>query len=449
MEPRRWSRARVAVVAAALALSACAAEPGMFPGGAAAGATTTSVAAAGAPEQTGFSLPDVTARPITSADVIAMLPTGSGGVAESAGPSVEAVSNADLLTRATLDPNDEASDVVRFGRLFGAAGTYPHDDTTTAYAWIDVLSDGEAAHLYLLDYAGDVFKGLGGTHAPEATALGVDEFPMDVGEEAIGLDIRADASTRETAVVFRLGRIVVWASYARHDDADARVAVQYLAEELADRVVSTLTTGAPAAPRPDTPDHRFDASISIDAAGVGYTVEATGAVSGANLTCSLHLTSGAEERREDLWLVDGILWSRRGSAGDPQLVGGNLAERSLLALCPPWPLDARDTGLTTLGGETTTHQVNGIDASGGQSDLAGLERVLGVSLDGVIVDAFSYWVADGVPWLVELNVTAQGDASALEPLTGPGFGALGHITVTVRHRVFDLGEPIDPILPPG
>ena len=449
MEWRWWSRARLAVLAGSVVLSACAAESGMFPGDVGDGAATTSTTLATTLESAGYTLPDVTTRPITSAEVVAMLPTGHGGMAESAGASLAPMTTADLLTRATLDPSDEAADVVRFGRLIGASGTYPQDDETTAYVWIDVLSDADAAHGYLLDYAGDVFKGAGGTHSPDSTAVRVEEFPMDVGEEAIGLDLRVDATTTETAVVFRLGRIVIWVSYARADDADVRVATQYLAEEVADRVVSTLTTGTPAAPRPDTPDHRFATSMSIDAGGIAYGVEVTGVASGADLTCSIRRATPAGETREDLWLVGGVLWSRSGSSGDAHLVGGNLAERGLLALCPPWPLDARDSGLTTPTGDSTAHELNGVDALGHQSDLAGLEQALGVSLDGVEVTTFTYWLANEVPWLLELSITAEGDAAELEPLTGPGFATLGEVALTLRHRILDLGGPVERILAPG
>ena len=267
MESGSGRRAGVRVgvwVASAVLLAACASEPGMSPGDAAAGgdpaATTTTTTAT---EAASLVLPDVTTRPITVDDLMAMLPTGGGGMAASADAATGPMSNADLLTRATLDPNDEASDIVRFGRVIGAAGSYPGDDSV-AYVWIDVLSDADAAHGYLLDYAGDVFKGAGGTHAPDAAALGVAEFPMEAGEEAIGLDL-TDPDGRETAVLFRLGRMVVWASYARHDEADTRVALQYLAAEVSDRVITTLMTGSPAAPRPDVPDHRFETTISIDA----------------------------------------------------------------------------------------------------------------------------------------------------------------------------------------
>jgi hypothetical protein len=303
--------------------------------------------------------------------------------------------------------------------------------------WIDVLSDAEAAHRYLLDYAGDVFKGTGGTHAPDATALTVAEFPMEVGEEAIGLDLSSETA-HETAVVFRLGRIVVWGSIVRQDEADTRVALQYLAEDVAGRIVSTLTTGAPDLPRPDTPDHRFETTITVDATGTRYSVQSNGVVQGGDLHCSLRLQKPGSDISVSLMLIDGVLWSQHDD--ERRLVGGNLAERSLLGLCPPWPLDARDSGVTeVMDGSPTAHKVNGVDAFGYRSDATGLERVLGMPLNGVTVDAFSVWVADGVPWLVELSVIAQGDAAALVPLTGPGFDDLGNITVTVRHRVLDLG----------
>ena len=424
------------IAATALLGVGCAAEPGMSPGDP--GATTTIATAPFTTEPTtaGYVLPDLTARPISEADVLAMLPTGGSGIAESSDPTTEPMTNARLLVLSTLDPDDEAADVVRFGRLTGASGVYPQDDAT-AHVWIDVLSDAEAAHRYLLDYAGDVFKGTGGTHAPDATALTVAEFPMEVGEEAIGLDLSSETA-HETAVVFRLGRIVVWGSIVRQDEADTRVALQYLAEDVAGRIVSTLTTGAPDLPRPDTPDHRFETTITVDATGTRYSVQSNGVVQGGDLHCSLRLQKPGSDISVSLMLIDGVLWSQHDD--ERRLVGGNLAERSLLGLCPPWPLDARDSGVTeVMDGSPTAHKVNGVDAFGYRSDATGLERVLGMPLNGVTVDAFSVWVADGVPWLVELSVIAQGDAAALVPLTGPGFDDLGNITVTVRHRVLDLG----------
>jgi hypothetical protein len=431
------------VAALAVALGACATpDGGVSPNSSAAPvASVTTVALIEDAAIETFPLPDITVRAVTGADLLAMLPPpGADG-------TTELLSNADLVAGSTFDSDDQASDVTRLLRINGATGSYP-EDGHTEHVWIDVLYDADSAHRYLIDTAGDIVKGSGGTHQPDARGFEAVEFPIAVGEEAIGLILRTGEGTdaTETAVLFRVGRFVGFASIDRPDDQDARVALQYLADEVVRRIVDTLATGDPSPPRADLPPYRFETTVTIDGAE-RWTIESQGIVSAAGRSCIVRQISPNGELQREIVESDGALfwrhpddpsWSATGSA--------NQTLAALLARCPSWPLDLRQAGFADLGeGEGTPHMVNGVASIGYRADVAGLEAALGVTLPGVTIDTFAFWIADS--WLVELSITATGDAAVLAPLTGPGFE--GDVVVTLRHRVFDINATDEVILPPG
>jgi len=391
----------------------------------------------------GFTLPDVTNRPLTTADLLAMLP------APGATGTTRVLSNGELVALATVDAQDAASDVTRFLRLTGVTGTYPGADHTE-HIWIDLLDDADSAHRYLLDTAGDIVKGGGGTHSPDAAATDAEEFPIDVGEEAIGLLLTTAvvSPATETAVVFRLGRIVVYASIEREDDADVRVALQYLADDVARRVIDTLTTGDPTPPRPDHPPYRFETTITVAADDRRWTVESQGRLVAGDLACTVRRDSPDASVTTDIVEADGLRYWRP-AGGDWVAAGdGNQIVAALEALCPAWALDG--TSLIDLAlGEGTAHMVNAVPSLGYRSDLDGLATALGSDLTGSTLNAFAYWIGQETPWLVELSITITGDGAVLAPLTGGRFEDLGEIAVTIRHRVLELGTVDAAIIPPA
>lgn len=425
----------VALTASACAMGATA--PGGVPGPEALPTTTsTTTAASTAP----FTLPDTTVRPLTTADLAAMLPGGDAAV----------VANADLITRSLADTDDAAADVLGYGREIGVMTTIG-TESGTAHVWIDLLSDADAAHGYLLDTAGDIIKRIGGTHAPEASARSASEFPIQVGEESIGLSIDLDSgSMSETAVLFRLGRLVVYTALEHPADADLRVPLQYLAEDIQERAIATLASTPASAEALDQPAYRFETTITVEASAGSRLIERTGFIAGADVRCRVRTVTPAGEETVDLAVVDGVITFPSGDAstsptGAPPTAGaGDLAVRSVAAGCSSFPLDVAHAGLEALMGTTATrHRINDVNALGFNPEPSSLGPVLGSTLEGAAVDSFSFWVAEGTPWVVEIGFSVTADAGVLAAALPPEWSGLGTIRLVVRHRVFDLGA-IDP-----
>lgn len=431
------------VAALAVALGACAtSDGGLSPADSAeVGAPTTTAPVVTEAAIVGFPIPDITVRAVTDADLLAMLPPpGADG-------STGLMSNADLVAGSTFDSDDQASDISRLLRISGATGIYPRDGYTE-HVWIDVLYDADSAHRYLLDTAGDIVKGSGGTHLPGVRGFEAVEFPIAVGEEAIGLILGTGegAEATETVALFRVGRFVGFASIERADNQDTRVALQHLADEVVRRIVDTLATGDPSPPRADIPPYRFDTTVTVDGAS-RWTVESLGTVGAAGRGCTVRQISPGGDVEREVVEADGALFWRHPDDTSWLTAGtANQTLAALLAWCPAWPLDLRQAGFSgLLDGEGTPHMVNGMASLGYRADLAGLEAALGATLPGVALETFAFWVAD--TWLVELTIAASGDAEVLAPLIGPGFE--GEVVVTLRHRVFDINDTDEVILPPG
>lgn len=388
-------------------------------------------------EASRFELPDATARPLTSADLAAMLPGGAAVV----------TTNADLIIRSLADTDDAATDVLEFGREVGVA-TSIDTESGTAHVWIDLLADAEAAHGYLLDTAGDIIKRTDGTHAPEVGARRAAEYPIQIGEESIGLLIDLESgSTSETAVLFRLGRLVVFTSLEHPTGTDLRVPLQYLAEEVVERVVATLVATPATSDALEQPAYRFETTITVETATETRLIERTGFIAGSDVRCRVRTVGPEGEDSVDIAMAAGVI-TRTGedgpgsSTGTPGPVGaGDLASRSLVAGCTSWPLDATAAGLEALTESTATrHRINGVNALGYSPEPATLGPVLGSSLEGAAVDSFSFWVAEGTTWVVEIGFIVTADAAVLAPSLPPGWSDLGPIRLAVRHRVFDLGS---------
>lgn len=428
---------RVSLAAACLALAAsgCATgstAPGDATGPADVAPITTSTTTAVPVEA--FALPDATARPLTSADLAAMLPGGEAVV----------VTNPDLITRSLADTDDAAADVLGFRREVGVM-TSMDAESGTAHVWIDLLADAEAAHGYLLDTAGDIIKRTGGTHAPDAAARAATEFPIRVGEESIGLLIDLDAGAMsETAVLFRLGRLVVYAALEHPDGTDLRVPLQYLAEDVQERAIATLASTPVTTEAPERPSYRFETTITVAGATDTRLLERTGVVAGTDLRCRVRTVEPEGEVTVDLAMVSGVLTYAGDDATWRTAGAGDLAVRSMAAGCASWPLDASAAGLDALmGASSVRHRINDVNALGFSPDPAALGPVLGSTLEGVVVDSFSFWVAEGTTWVVEVGFSVTGDAAVLAASLPPAWSALGTIRLVVRHRVFDL-DAIDP-----
>ena len=397
-------------------------------------------------------LPDVTARTLSAADLAAMLPAGdTGPAATGEEPSVEERGNGALLTATLGDRDDEAADLERYGRRFGVAARYPQGERE-AHVWIDLLADPAAAHGYLLDTAGDAVKGLGGTHHPGALAADVTEFPVDaLGDEALGLRIVLEDGRFETAVLYRMGRLVVFASLVTPQEADHRVAAQYLAAEVEGRILGVLVEGeALPDPGPGPDRYRFEFAQTATAGGDSWTAAAVGVVADGALSCRVEVEGPGISIDRDLVLAGGRLWGRDHGAGDYRaLGGGSLADRALLAYCPGWPVDAAAAGLTpVLGGSAVTHTLDGQPVVGFVGDAPGLATVLGVPDEGLTVGAFTVWIGSGTPWVIDLRIEAAGPGAALGRLVAEPLWSAPEVQIEITQRVSDLGSA-GPVHVPG
>jgi hypothetical protein len=391
-----------------------------------------------------FSLPDISTRHITRDDLVGMLPGGDG----------EAMprTNEDLVMRATLDREDESSDIVLYGRTTGVAMAYA--GAPQRFVWIDVLPDPYLAHDYLVDAAGDIAKGVGGTHSPDAGATNPVEFAVDVGSDAIGIitDL-TDGTGTETIVIARAGRLVFFASEVNPDPtADARVAVQYLAEETLAGIVGALTETDIVAVDATAPRYRFESVVTVADETGRTTITSRGIVDGPDIACTITTTGPSIADSDELVVVDGITWWKTGEDRFRQVSSANLELAGLMLRCPAWPIDIDQAGLVALVEsqvDPARHHVNGVDASGYQSDGTGLASVLGSPALISTVNAFSFWVADDAPWLVELALSITGPAAEVQALVGPGITGSNSATVTIRHRVFEIGLVEDSVVSPG
>ena len=400
-----------------------------------------------------FRIPDVTARPLTTDDLRSMLPPGATGVAATDdGPTISVHTNEALISGATLDREDEASDLGRHGRLTGVWGQYSVG-THEAHVWIDVLRDADAAHGYLTDAAGDITKRIGGTHVGAVGAVSAEEFPVaGIGQEAIGLEVMLDGSDerRETLILSRLGRLVVFSSVVREvGAADDRVPVQYLAEEVHDLAMQALL-GNPAAARSSTaraPEgYAFEFERIVTIGEQRWVIAAEGMVAGADLSCRVRMQGFGQTVDRDMVRVGGAMWARdHGRPGYTPVGTGNALDAPLVAFCPAWPVDTAVARLVPSG-EPARHSLAGVAAHGYRGTVDDVADSVGAPLDAVTVEVFNYWIADDAPWILEINLVASGPTLSMAALVGPGLPE-GTATVTIRQQITSIGDTT-PILPP-
>ncbi|MDX1689556.1 MAG: hypothetical protein R3290_00895, partial [Acidimicrobiia bacterium] len=350
-------------------------------------------------------------------------------------PSAALLTNEMLVAASAADPGDEAADHERFGRRTGIA-TDAWGAIDGASVRIDVLADAEGATRFLADRIEDLAKRVEGSGGDGTLTT----FATDpVGDETSGF-VLEDASGSTTTVAVRLGRIVAWASMDR--PGDARVPAQYLAREVVDHVTAVLVDAPAPAATPALPAYAFATErIVVGDDRVAFGSEGT--IDGDDVACTITVDGAVTELRR----VGDVVWERRGD--DLVRVGGPAtAQRALLARCPSWPLDARVSGLNlAVGPEPAVYVLDGVRVLGHRGDADDLGAVLDVDPAGLDVEVFNVWLAEDSPWLVELDLVVGGPASVLEPLTGVAGDPDDRVTVTVRHRVTELGQA-PPVLPP-
>jgi hypothetical protein len=244
---------------------------------------------------------------------------------------------------------------------------------------------------------------------------------------------------------------VGFASVVRSGEADDRVAVQYLAEEMAARMLSVMLAADPPEPEAAAPEaFGFTFEQEVTAGAEAWTLGADGRVVAGNLTCRVRAAGPGVDLDQDLVVVGERLWARDHGNGEYHEVGGgNPAERALLAFCPAWPTGAVAAGLATLAVEEPAHHVvSGVAALGYRADAAGLAAAVGADLGAAVAGVFNFWIGADTGWLLEVDLSVSGTGVDLAPLLGPLPVPNGPITITARHSL-DLAVAADPILPPS
>jgi hypothetical protein len=325
----------------------------------------TPLAAITEPETEPFTVPDLTERPIGIDDLRAMLPNGETGPSATDAPAYSSRSNEELVTTAVLDRSDEVADIDRHRRVTGVAASYP-SDASVAHVWIDLFDTAAGAAGWVTDTAGDIVKRTGGSHQPRIDLVAATEYPFGVGEGPIGLILNLDEGATETLALFHIGRLAIFTSIVRDDAADARVPVQYLAEETADRVLVVLRGASPGGAPADVPgSFEFAYERTVEIGEDRWHATSSGTVDGASITCRVIVNHPDLALDRSLVLVDGVLWTRDAGGDYRESGSAGAIDRQLLDLCPAWPVDLHRAGLSgTLEEEPATHEIGGVAALG-------------------------------------------------------------------------------------
>jgi len=161
-------------------------------------------------------------------------------------------SNEDVAAE-DFDPDEEAQDIERFGRVGGYEASYSRWSLLAAPAWtvlsVDLFEDSDGASGYVADTLADFQAQLGQEQEEWA---GLEEFTrLDVekiGDETEAFRVKATFEDEGgiqytlcvTAVVFRKGRILGAVGVAREDDQDIVSQVVALARKLDERIEAVL-----------------------------------------------------------------------------------------------------------------------------------------------------------------------------------------------------------------
>ena len=328
---------------------------------------------------------------------------------------------------------------------------YP-SDTSVAHVWIDVFETAEGAAGWVTDTAGDIVKQTGGSHQPRIDLASAAEYPLDIGEGPNGLILtpRRTAPGPRPSPCSTSGGSPCSPRSSAHDDGDARVPVQYLAEETADRILDVLLgTDRPVAGhraphllRLHLRAHRRDRQTT--AGSPSQLAPWTARTSSAQVT--IEQPDLARSDRSWSW-SDGLLWARRRHrrirARGHRRCARPATPRSVpgLAHRPP------TAGLTgALEPEPATHDIGGVTALGYRGSAARPRTAIGLDLRLGHRRGVQRVGGRGSAWVIELDLTLTGDAGSLTQLIGAGFPDGGSATVTdlPEHQRHRLGGPRHP-----
>lgn len=150
-----------------------------------------------------------------------------------------------------FDPEGEAEDAERFGRIIGYHSFYSpsgRHGVTAVGTTVTLFRDAGGAAGNLRDSVDDCWRAVGMT-SDGVRLEDVEEFELgEVGDEALGLVMTAsDESGQELSAyyaAFRLGRLMGIITIGRVDEEDVREEVGALARKLEERMLNVLREGA-------------------------------------------------------------------------------------------------------------------------------------------------------------------------------------------------------------
>ncbi len=394
-----------------------------------------------------------------------------------------------------FDEEDEAEDIVRFGRVTGYGETFISTEGFISQQGVFLIAmdltiyeSGDSASGYLRDELEDTRREVG-VSRDGGILERLDEFhPEGVGDESAGMFAVLKAAEAEalpfnvTLVMFRRGRLIGEVVIVRFDEEDVRQEVTELAHKLDERILAVLRgeiePQATPTPRPTdepapTPDRtgaagvapsdflesfRFSLDISIEAGG-SVSITSEGAFQAPDrLSCSISialggLSLGTSEMiiiGDDAWIDSGDGFQST-SADDFDVVDD-------LDLCPGSPLFWEDYDVyfdpTMLQGLPDTK--NGVVATrypiGEVFQALAPLGFLPPEAEGVSINVFDVWLATDGGWPVAMNMDMSANAETFAgefglPLGGEP-GQQGRITLRVDiSDVNSAGILIEPPLP--
>lgn len=213
--------------------------------------------------------PDLTVGEITDEELSLMV-LGRADLGEEY-TDLRFIDQSDFITNETrvkwaLDPEDEADDLERFGRLNGYEAVYVAFSKPTEEGGaldeirigVALFADPAGASDYLEDELTDIEQGIGGEHLGK-TLEEAKRFKVGgIGDRSVGFRARASAATGQdsalptnvTQVYFSRGRLLADAAISRLDDEDVSKEVESLARKLDERIQAVLRGEVVASPTP-------------------------------------------------------------------------------------------------------------------------------------------------------------------------------------------------------
>lgn len=415
------------------------------------------------------SQPEITDRPISNEELVFMVPDPEalGGQYETFEVSLLAFeSNEEVVRQAVLDPRDEEEDITTYGRTAGARSSlHPRHvrigtgGLTGVQTWVSLFNTPEGASAYLEDFVRDAAKGVGGGHPSDLAISAAEDFVVDeVGQEATGLILAegrpgAKPYVYETLVVFRIERLLGFATVVAPDDEDRRVRAVTLAKALEDRMVGVITGEIPL---PEPPPERLAAEAYeftyeqlIRKGSSRASIRTQGVRIGTDAAqCSLEVGFDGFDTHREYIITDDRAWLDDADAEEPgweRVPLDGFGVQSDLIYCPGWAVSTDESGLDKLlesypAAET---DLDGIATLTYQLDQ---EAAFSIGLLGddskVVVDLFELTVDTEQPWIRGIALELSGSRSAFASEFGNDFRTgSGRVRVTITASAGRFNDP--------